>query len=66
MFSNYPQARAYAYVTSAVVGLVLGALQVWFAAVEQSQPVELTGALAVYAFVAGSLGLVAKSNTHEA
>lgn len=65
MFSNYPKARAYAYVISAVVGLVLGALQVWFAAVEQSQPVELTGALAVYAFVAGSLGLVAKSNTHE-
>lgn len=65
MFSDYPKARAYAYVVSAVVGLVLGALQVWFAAVESSQPVQLTGALAVYAFVAGSLGLVAKSNTHE-
>lgn len=65
MFSNYPQARAIAYVISAIVGLVLGAAQVWFAAVEQVQPVELTGALAVYAFVAGSLGLVAKSNTRE-
>lgn len=65
MFTEYPKFRAVAYVISAVTGLGLGALQVWFAAVEQTQPVELTGALAVYAFVAGSLGLVAKSNTNE-
>ena len=65
MLSNYPQARAIAYAISAIIGITLGAAQVWFAAVEQSQPVELTGALAVYAFVAGSLGIVAKSNTHE-
>lgn len=63
MLSNHPKFRAYAYLASAIVGLVLGSFQVWFAAVEQAQPVELTGALAVYAFVAGSLGLVAKSNT---
>ena len=65
MFSDYPKARAYAYIVSTIVGLALGATQVGYSAADAGQPTWLTVALAVYAFLAGSLGLVAKSNTNE-
>lgn len=65
MFSDYPKARAYAYVVSTIAGVLLGATQVGYSAADAGQPTWLTVALAVYAFLAGSLGLVAKSNTSE-
>lgn len=58
-----PQIRSKVYAVYAVLGLVLGATQVGFAAAETGQPVALTVALAVYAFVGGALGFVAQANT---
>lgn len=58
-----PAIRSKVYAVYAVLGLVLGATQVGFAAAESGQPVWLTVALAVYAFVGGALGFVAQANT---
>lgn len=58
-----PAIRSKVYAVYAVLGLVLGATQVGFAAAETGQPVWLTVALAVYAFVGGALGFVAQANT---
>lgn len=58
-----PAIRSKAYAVYATVGLLLGATQVGFAAAEAGQPVWLTVALAVYAFVGGALGFVAQANT---
>lgn len=66
MLAEYPQFRVAAYTISAAVGLVLGATQVGYAAADAGQPTWLTVALAVYAFIGGSLGVVAKSNTPPA
>ena len=54
-----PAYRLRAYQVFALVGVALGAVQVGFAAAEASQPVALTVALAVYAFVGGALGMTA-------
>lgn len=51
-----PAARKVAYAVAIAIGLVLSATQVGFVAAEAGQPVWLTVALAVYAFVAASLG----------
>lgn len=58
-----PAIRSKVYAFYAVLGLVLGATQVGFSAAEAGQPVWLTVALAVYAFVGGALGFVAQANT---
>lgn len=58
-----PQTRKIVYAVFAVVGLLLGSLQVWFATVEGTQPDALTGALAVFAFLGTALGSTAASNT---
>lgn len=55
--------RSRVYVAYAVVGFVIGAAQVGFAAAEAGQPVALTVALAVYAFAGTALGFVAQANT---
>lgn len=59
-----PKARKPIYAVYAIVGLVLGATQVGFSAAESGQPVWLTVALAVFAFVGTALGFTAASNTH--
>lgn len=58
-----PAIRSKVYAVYAILGLILGATQVGFAAAEAGQPVWLTVALAVYAFVGGALGFVAQANT---
>lgn len=58
-----PRVRESVYTIFAVLGVALGATQVGFSAAEQGQPVWLTVALAVYAFL-GAAGLgVARANT---
>ena len=59
-----PKARKPIYAVYAIVGLVLGATQVGFSAADAGQPVWLTVALAVFAFVGTALGFTAASNTH--
>lgn len=61
--NEYPGARKVAYIVSFVVGLALGAVQVGFASADQGQPVWLTVALSVYAFIGAGLGLTAAQNT---
>jgi protein-S-isoprenylcysteine O-methyltransferase Ste14 len=51
------------YAAYAIVGVLIGAIQVGFAAADIGQPGWLTVALAVYAFVGGAIGLTAKSHT---
>lgn len=58
-----PQVRTYLYLASALVGLGLGATQVGYQAAEAGFPTWLKVALAVYAFLAGALGLTAAANT---
>lgn len=58
-----PQTRATLYAAFAVTGLLLGAIQVGYAAADSGQPTALTVALAVYAFVGGALGFTAQANT---
>ena len=55
--------RKVAYALYAVVGVLLGAIQVGYGAAEAGQPVALTVALAVYAFLGGALGVTAAQNT---
>lgn len=55
--------RKMTYSIYAVVGVLLGAIQVGFGAAEAGQPVALTVALAVYAFLGGALGVTAAANT---
>ena len=54
-----PQWRSVAYRVFALVGIVLGAVQVGYGSANAGQPTWLTVALAVYAFVGGALGLTA-------
>lgn len=54
-----PAHRLRAYQIFALVGVALGAIQVGFGAADAGQPVALTVALAVYAFLGGALGLTA-------
>lgn len=58
------RARKYVYAFWALVGLVLGAVQVYVASqADPTQPGWLNGALAVYAFVSTGIGATAASNT---
>lgn len=63
MLKNYPEIRKIAYIVSTILGIALGALQVGFASANAGQPVWLTVALAVYAFIGGALGIQAATNT---
>lgn len=59
--------RKIIYSAYIVAGVVIGAVQVGFAAVEGAgQPTWLTVALAVYAFLSVPLGSLAVSNTPAA
>ena len=55
--------RRIAYAVYAVIGVILGAVQVGYGAAEAGQPTWLTVALAVFAFVGGAVGLTAVQNT---
>jgi hypothetical protein len=50
------------YVAWALIGLAIGAVQVGFSTAGAEQPVALTVAEAVFAFLAAGLGLTAASN----
>ena len=55
--------RKYVYVVFALIGVALGAIEVWYATAGVGGPEWTAPALAVYAFVGGALGLTAASNT---
>jgi len=55
--------RRHVYAAFAFIGVALGATQVGFAAADAGQPVALTVALAVYTFIGGAIGFVARGNT---
>lgn len=55
--------RATAYGIYATVGVILGSIQVGFAAAEAGQPVWLTVALAVFAYIGGAIGYTALTHT---
>ena len=59
-------ARRRVYFVFALVGVVLGAVQVGFGAADAGQPVWLTVALAVFAFLSGAVGFTARANTDKA
>ena len=59
------KARAYVYGVYAAAGVVIGSIQVAYAAAESGQPVRLTVALAVYAYVGGAIGYTALTHTAE-
>lgn len=55
--------RRYVYFTYAIIGLLLGAIQVGIATIpDTGQPVWLLVALNVYAYIGVGLGLTAGSN----
>lgn len=58
-----PRVRSALYLISFLVGIGLGAAQVGFQSADAGFPVWLKVALSVYAFLAGTLGLTAASNT---
>ena len=57
------KARATLYWVYALAGLALGSVQVGFAAAESGQPVWLTVALAVFAYLGVGFGMTAATNT---
>ena len=57
--------RKQVYVYYALTGIVLGAVQVGFGAAQVGQPLALTVALAVYAFLGGAFGFVARVNVNQ-
>ena len=61
-----PAVRQAIYLGYALVGLVLGAVQVGLSAAQLGQPTWLTVTLAVFAFVGTALGATAASNTRTA
>ena len=56
-------ARRAVYATTALVGVLLGAVQVAYGAAEAGQPTWLTVALAVFAFLSGAVGFTARAHT---
>ena len=54
------------YGAFAVVGVIIGAIQVGFAAAEAGNPLWLNITLAVFPFVAGAVGFTASANTDAA
>jgi hypothetical protein len=59
---EYPAVRQWAYRIVWVVGLVLGAIQVYMVTVEADQPTWLTGALGVLAYVSVATNFTADRN----
>lgn len=59
------QVRKIIYAVYALIGVVLGSVQVWTAAVDSAMPTWLKGALAVYAYVGGAIGLTAAANARD-
>lgn len=57
--------RKLVYAGFAAFGVLLGAVQVGFGAAQAGQPVWLTVALAVYAFLGGAIGATANANVIE-
>lgn len=55
--------RKAVYATYAALGVLIGAIQVGYAAAELGQPTWLTVALSVYAFVGGAVGITATTHT---
>ena len=53
------------YGAFAVAGVVIGAIQVGFAAAEVGNPLWLNITLAVFPFVAGAVGFTASANTNQ-
>ena len=53
------------YGAFAVAGVVIGAIQVGFAAAEAGNPLWLNITLAVFPFVAGAIGFTASANTNN-
>ena len=62
-FQISARVRQAAYAVYALLGVVIGAVQVGFASAELGQPVWLTVSLAVYAFLGTAFGIVAVGNT---
>lgn len=60
-----PRLRKPIYSIYAIVGFVVGAIQVGFSAAELGHPTWLTVAWAVYGFAGGAIGVVASANTNE-
>lgn len=56
--------RQYVYVGYAVTGVLIGATQAGYLAAQAAQPVALTVALGVYAYLGIALGFTAASNVH--
>lgn len=57
-----PKIRKIAYSVYAICGLVVGAIQVGFVAAAVAQPVALTVAIAVLAYLGIGLGFTAAAN----
>ena len=57
-----PKVRAVVYYITAGLGLILGAVQVYFAATTASAPEGFDGLWAVFGFLAGGFGLTAASH----
>lgn len=60
------KARAVVYLVYLVIGLILGSLVVGFNAGGLTDPVWLTVALAVYAYLGGAFGFTALTHTPKA
>lgn len=58
--------RTYAYFIFAALGVAIGSVQVGYAAAEAGQPVWLTVALAVFAYVGGAIGFTAGTHVPAA
>lgn len=63
LLAEYPQIRKPLYALYALLGIVVGAIQVAYVAADAGQPTWLTVSLAVYGFVGTAFGLTAASNT---
>lgn len=50
------------YVTYAIIGVIIGGMQVALASAELGQPIWLASALAVYAFLGTAFGFTASAN----
>ncbi len=58
-----PRARTIVYAVIGAVSLIVGAIQVGYASIEQANPDWLTVALAVVPFLAAGLGYTAATHT---
>lgn len=61
-----PATRKKLYAVYALIGVVLGAIQVGYGAASAGQPTWLGVALAVYSFLGAPLGLTAYANVKTA